>query len=208
MPMTVSKDYLPLRKVNRTREQQRLEDDEEKCSPNLITKMASNYDNYEKKEDEERTKMLKTGTTPNAPVSFLNGFSFTLNNISSSLLKKTTGFSTSAANTATAIKHNKFYRDSNHERRPRLVKKCGELNIDVESVPKRKRRLLSDFFNTVLDVRWRWHIFIFIMTFLISWFVFASVWYLIGTICSLYNSKKTLLLIVKIFKLFFMVICL
>jgi hypothetical protein len=78
------------------------------------------------------------------------------------------------------LSEHKFYMNFNHEIRPRLVKKCGELNIDMESVPKRKRRLLSDFFNTVLDVRWRWHIIIFMLTFLISWILFATVWYLIG----------------------------
>lgn len=74
----------------------------------------------------------------------------------------------------------RLYMDLNHEGRPRLVKKNGQLNIDVESVPERKRRLLKDFFNTILDIKWRWHIVFFLMTFLISWIVFASVWYLIG----------------------------
>lgn len=74
----------------------------------------------------------------------------------------------------------RLYMDLNHEGRPRLVKKNGELNIDVESVPERKRRLLKDFFNTILDIKWRWHIVFFLMTFLLSWIVFASVWYLIG----------------------------
>lgn len=100
----------------------------------------------------------------------------TLSNLSSTLLRKASMTGTAAT------KHASLYMSTNHERRPRLVKKCGELNIDVESVPKRKRRLLSDFFNTVLDVKWRYHIIIFLMTFVISWIVFATIWYLIGTL--------------------------
>ena len=37
--------------------------------------------------------------------------------------------------------------------KPRLVKKSGELNINANKVPKRRRRLLSDFFNTILGKR-------------------------------------------------------
>ena len=50
----------------------------------------------------------------------------------------------------------------------------------MEKVPKHKRRLLSDLFNTILDIKWRWHVVIFILTFMISWFIFATVWYSIA----------------------------
>ncbi len=43
-----------------------------------------------------------------------------------------------------------FYESVEQKKRPRLVKKNGELNIDMENVPKRKRRLLRDLFNTIL----------------------------------------------------------
>ena len=43
-----------------------------------------------------------------------------------------------------------FYHSFEQKRRPRLVKKNGELNIDMENVPKHKRRLLRDLFNTIL----------------------------------------------------------
>ena len=69
-----------------------------------------------------------------------------------------------------------YYKSFDIHKRPRLVKKCGELNIHMDNVPKHKRRLLSDFFNTILDIRWRWHIAIFLLSFLISWFLFATVW--------------------------------
>jgi hypothetical protein len=69
-----------------------------------------------------------------------------------------------------------FYKSLEIQKRPRLVKKCGELNISMEQVPKHKRRLLSDIFNTILDIKWRWHIVIFLLSFLISWFLFATIW--------------------------------
>lgn len=80
-----------------------------------------------------------------------------------------------------------YYKSLEHYKRPRLVKKCGELNIHMGNVPKHKRRLLSDFFNTILDIRWRWHIVVFFLSFLISWFVFATIWYLIGNKSQLFK---------------------
>ena len=73
-----------------------------------------------------------------------------------------------------------YYKSLEHQKRPRLVKKCGELNIHMENVPKHKRRLLSDIFNTILDIKWRWHVVIFVLSFLVSWFLFATIWYMIG----------------------------
>lgn len=173
--MSVIRDYLSLRKVK------------QKEARDIITNMANHYDNHHttttitpnnvnnnsivnnptnSPEHIEKKSGAGGGTTTKD--SFLN--SFTNFNWNYPSLKKSIG----------GMKHHKFYMNLNHETRPRLVKKCGELNIDVESVPKRKRRLLSDFFNTILDIKWRWHIFIFIMTFLISWIVFATAWYFIG----------------------------
>lgn len=73
-----------------------------------------------------------------------------------------------------------FYKCLDVHRRPRLVKKNGELNIHTENVHKRRRRLWSDCFNTILDIKWRWHFGIFLFSFVISWFLFANIWYLIA----------------------------
>ena len=43
-----------------------------------------------------------------------------------------------------------FYKNEEIQKRPRLVKKCGELNIQMENVAKHKRRLFKDFFNTII----------------------------------------------------------
>jgi potassium inwardly-rectifying channel subfamily J, other len=65
-------------------------------------------------------------------------------------------------------------------KKSRLVQKCGELNIQMNNVPKHKRRLLSDLFNTIIDIKWRWHLIVFILSFLISWLLFAFIWYLVA----------------------------
>ncbi len=65
-------------------------------------------------------------------------------------------------------------------RRPRLVEKSGELNIVMNNVPKHKRRLFRDMFNTILGIEWRWHVVFFLLSFMISWLVFAIGWYLIA----------------------------
>ena len=70
----------------------------------------------------------------------------------------------------------------NRKNKPRLVQKCGELNINANKVPMHHRRLLSDIFNTILDIKWRWHVAIFLLSFAISWFFFAAIWYLIAYI--------------------------
>ena len=75
-----------------------------------------------------------------------------------------------------------FYKCLDIHRRPRLVKKSGELNIYTENVLKHRRRLFSDIFNTLLDVKWRWHFIFFFLSFIISWFIFATVWYMIAFI--------------------------
>ena len=43
----------------------------------------------------------------------------------------------------------------------------------------RRRRYLSDFFNTMLDMRWRYVHLIFFCAFVGSWFAFALLWWVI-----------------------------
>lgn len=58
------------------------------------------------------------------------------------------------SNLSTAVHKRSFseayYKSLDVQKRPRLVKKCGELNIHMENVAKHKRRLLRDLFNTIL----------------------------------------------------------
>jgi hypothetical protein len=86
------------------------------------------------------------------------------------------------AESKTKLNENEYKYESSETmiRRPRLVKKSGELNIQMENVLKRKRRLMGDIFNTILDIKWRWHFLVFFLSFVLSWLLFASIYYLIA----------------------------
>jgi len=61
----------------------------------------------------------------------------------------------------------------------RIVSKKGHVNIGKTKLSKRRRRFLSDFFNTMLDIQWRYVHLVFFVAFLGSWFLFALLWWLI-----------------------------
>ena len=67
-----------------------------------------------------------------------------------------------------------------HSHSRRIVSKKGIVHTERSHVSKRKRRYLSDFFNTMLDLRWRYVLLIFTLSFFLSWFGFAIVWWIIG----------------------------
>lgn len=48
------------------------------------------------------------------------------------------------------------------------------------NVAKRRRRYLQDIFTTLVDAQWRWTLLVFAMNFLLSWLLFAVVWWLIA----------------------------
>lgn len=62
----------------------------------------------------------------------------------------------------------------------RIILKNGQINLFPEHVTKRGRRYLRDTLTTMVDIRWRWNLFIFSMGFFISWFAFAIIWWLIA----------------------------
>ena len=61
----------------------------------------------------------------------------------------------------------------------RLVYKNGESNISRANIKKRRQRFLVDIFTTLIDIKWRWNLILFILAFTISWLIFAMVWWLI-----------------------------
>uniref|UniRef100_A0A6A7G0Q8 Inward rectifier potassium channel n=1 Tax=Hirondellea gigas TaxID=1518452 RepID=A0A6A7G0Q8_9CRUS len=66
--------------------------------------------------------------------------------------------------------------------RKRIVQKNGECNVSVANVAKRRRRYLQDIFTTLVDIKWRWTLSVFAMSFLLSWLGFATMWCLIAYI--------------------------
>lgn len=59
----------------------------------------------------------------------------------------------------------------------RLVQKNGHCNVSNFHVTERKRKYLADLFTTLVDMRWRLHVALYILTFLWSWIFFALLWY-------------------------------
>ena len=73
-------------------------------------------------------------------------------------------------------------RDRWHSKRVRrrLVYKNGECNISHANIKKRRQRYLADIFTTLVDIKWRWNLLIFVLAFTLSWLLFALIWWLIS----------------------------
>jgi potassium inwardly-rectifying channel subfamily J len=68
-----------------------------------------------------------------------------------------------------------------HEKlRKRIVSKKGIIHIGRNHMEHQdRRRFISDFFNTMLDMKWRYVLTIFCLSFFLSWLAFAVVWWVI-----------------------------
>lgn len=64
--------------------------------------------------------------------------------------------------------------------RKRVVFKNGSINVTKENVSKRSRRYLQDAFTTMVDLRWRYNLLVFLSGFIFSWMFFASIWYFVA----------------------------
>ena len=72
--------------------------------------------------------------------------------------------------------HLNFFNQSRFER---LIEKHGDANVIRINIQKYK--FLTDFFNTIVDLKWRYILLIFSLSFLFSWTFFTILWY--------FNSK-------------------
>ena len=79
-------------------------------------------------------------------------------------------------NDASPLRRDRWY--SKRTRR-RLVYKNGECNISHANIKQRRQRYLADIFTTLIDIKWRWNLLIFILAFTLSWLIFALIWWLI-----------------------------
>ena len=61
--------------------------------------------------------------------------------------------------------------------RRRLVEKNGQRNVRSKHIPR--TRYVQDMFTTILDARWKWMMFLFIVSYLLTWTVFATLWWVI-----------------------------
>lgn len=65
------------------------------------------------------------------------------------------------------------------DKRARLIAKRGRVNIFVSNVERRNFLYLSDPFTTLIDCKWYWIFLVFSASFLSSWLIFGSFWWLI-----------------------------
>ncbi|XP_062393887.1 inward rectifier potassium channel 2-like [Sardina pilchardus] len=65
--------------------------------------------------------------------------------------------------------------------RNRFVGKDGRCNVTFVNMSERGQRYLTDLFTTCVDVRWRWMLVIFTLSFLLSWLLFGFAFWLIAS---------------------------
>ncbi|XP_076866452.1 ATP-sensitive inward rectifier potassium channel 12 [Brachyhypopomus gauderio] len=64
--------------------------------------------------------------------------------------------------------------------RNRFVKKNGHCNIVFSNMDSKIRRYLSDIFTTCVDIRWRYLLLLFCISFLALWLIFGLIFYCIS----------------------------
>uniref|UniRef100_A0A3Q2DX21 ATP-sensitive inward rectifier potassium channel 14 n=1 Tax=Cyprinodon variegatus TaxID=28743 RepID=A0A3Q2DX21_CYPVA len=71
---------------------------------------------------------------------------------------------------------------SNRRPRQRFVGKDGRCNVTFVNMSERGQRYLSDLFTTCVDIRWRWMLVIFTLSFILSWLLFGFAFWLIASV--------------------------
>ncbi|XP_040213877.1 G protein-activated inward rectifier potassium channel 1 [Rana temporaria] len=66
------------------------------------------------------------------------------------------------------------------KKRQRFVEKNGRCNVQHGNLGSETSRYLSDLFTTLVDLKWRWNLFIFILTYTVAWLFMASMWWVIA----------------------------
>lgn len=67
-----------------------------------------------------------------------------------------------------------------HQRQSRFVRKDGHCNVQFINMSEKGQRYLADIFTTCVDIRWRWMLLIFSLSFLVSWLFFGFVFWLVA----------------------------
>ncbi|KFU83731.1 G protein-activated inward rectifier potassium channel 4, partial [Chaetura pelagica] len=60
--------------------------------------------------------------------------------------------------------------------RQRYVTKVGKCQVSLGNIQE-KKRFLSDIFTTIVDLKYRWFLFVFMMCYIITWVVFGSIYF-------------------------------
>lgn len=65
---------------------------------------------------------------------------------------------------------------SNKQQRQRYVTKVGKCQVNLGRIQE-KKRFLSDIFTTIVDLKYRWFLFVFMMCYIITWLVFGIIYF-------------------------------
>ncbi|XP_065805700.1 G protein-activated inward rectifier potassium channel 1 [Labrus bergylta] len=68
------------------------------------------------------------------------------------------------------------------KKRQRFVEKNGRCNVQHGNLGGETSRYISDLFTTLVDLKWRWNLLIFILTYTVAWLVMAFMWWVIAYI--------------------------
>ncbi|XP_072549273.1 inward rectifier potassium channel 2 [Salminus brasiliensis] len=69
---------------------------------------------------------------------------------------------------------------THHQTQSRFVNKNGHCNVQFINMSEKSQRYLADIFTTCVDIRWRWMLVIFCLSFLLSWLLFGFVFWLVA----------------------------
>ncbi|XP_054827546.1 G protein-activated inward rectifier potassium channel 1 [Eublepharis macularius] len=78
--------------------------------------------------------------------------------------------------------HHQQQASAHKKKRQRFVDKNGRCNVQHGNLGSETSRYLSDLFTTLVDLKWRWNLFIFILTYTVAWLFMASMWWVIAYI--------------------------
>uniref|UniRef100_A0A8C0GNY6 G protein-activated inward rectifier potassium channel 4 n=1 Tax=Chelonoidis abingdonii TaxID=106734 RepID=A0A8C0GNY6_CHEAB len=62
------------------------------------------------------------------------------------------------------------------QQRQRYVTKMGKCQVNLGRIQE-KKRFLSDIFTTIVDLKYRWFLFVFMMCYIITWVVFGIIYF-------------------------------
>ncbi|XP_076154844.1 G protein-activated inward rectifier potassium channel 1 [Alosa pseudoharengus] len=67
-------------------------------------------------------------------------------------------------------------------KRQRFVDKNGRCNVQHGNLGGETSRYISDLFTTLVDLKWRWNLLIFLLTYTVAWLIMAFMWWIIAYI--------------------------
>jgi hypothetical protein len=116
-----------------------------------------------------------------------SGFSLSeLDNIKRKTIRNLKSYKRKFSTINIRVRKSIFNKINDLNKRPyfeRLIRKNGDANIDRINIEKLHQRYILDIFNTMVDMRWRSILVLFVLSFLISWTFFASLWFFLDEQC-------------------------